>query len=327
MRQVNQVKQKPSILRWVGTLIAMALILYLLTQQGWEEILSAIQKIGFTRIGLALLFVLGSRFSIIARWYTLLTAVGEPINKRDVAEITFAGLFASNFLPSTVGGDVVRLAGAIQKGGSGTISGASLIVDRLVGMAGMLLVSPIGFYYWLSAGIIFPGAGMGLPLFLAVEAGDGGSFLRKTFGKLRGLIGKVWDAFSRWWQNPKALFIALFYTLSHMGFLFLSWQLLLTGMGESLSYWQIGGLWTLVYLITLVPISINGLGVQEVAIVFFYATVGGVAETSALSMALLARTLQMLMSLPGAFFLPRILPELKKKSGFPSIDLGSFRDF
>ena len=78
---------------------------------------------------------------------------------------------------------------------------------------------------------------------------------------------------------------------------------------------MIGGLWTFVYFFTLVPISINGLGLQEVSIAYIFPTFGGISQQSALTLALLFRTLVMLASLPGAASLPAILPEARKQSG------------
>ena len=83
-------------------------------------------------------------------------------------------------------------------------------------------------------------------------------------------------------------------------------------MNDPVPYWLIGGLWSLVYFVTLIPVSINGLGVQEVAITFAFSTLGGASEQSSLTLALLIRTLFILASLPGAIFLPGILPEVKK---------------
>ncbi|MCK7481603.1 MAG: flippase-like domain-containing protein [Candidatus Moduliflexus flocculans] len=56
---------------------------------------------------------------------------------KDSASLTFTGLFASNFLPTTIGGDVVRLAGAMQMGFDRAVCLASIAADRLIGMAGM----------------------------------------------------------------------------------------------------------------------------------------------------------------------------------------------
>jgi hypothetical protein len=89
--------------------------------------------------------------------------------------------------------------------------------------------------------------------------------------------------------------------------LFGSIAVLLHGMGETISFWHIAGLWSAVYFVTLVPISINGYGVQEVSMAFFFTTLGGVSEAGGLTIALLVRTLTMLASLPGAAAVPEIM--------------------
>ena len=67
------------------------------------------------------------------------------------------------------------------------------------------------------------------------------------------------------------------------------------------------GMWSASYFVTLLPISINGMGVQELALTYFFVTLVGVSASSGLTMALLMRILQMLASLPGALFLPGIV--------------------
>ena len=61
------------------------------------------------------------------------------------------------------------------------------------------------------------------------------------------------------------------------------------------------------YVVSLIPISINSLGLQEVSISYAYSTLGGVPMAQALVMGLLIRVLMTLGSLPGVFFLPGVL--------------------
>ncbi|MDH5606727.1 MAG: flippase-like domain-containing protein [Anaerolineae bacterium] len=302
-------KRKIPWVRWIGTIIALGLVVWLLLRQGWQEIWYAVQQIDASHFALALALMFGSRLSIAGRWYTLLRSAGEKISYADTLKITFAGLFSSNFLPSTVGGDVVRLAGARQKGLGGAVSAASLIVDRLVGMAGMLAISPVGFLKWAATGMVMPGARLGGQYFLAAAVPSGDNLVLRVWHKGMSLIKRVGQAISIWLRQPKALIIALLFTFGHMAFLFATLSLFLTGMGDPIPFWTIAGIWSLVYLITLVPVSINGLGLQEVATVFFFSTLGGAAESSALTLALLSRTFQMLLSLPGALYLSDILPD------------------
>jgi hypothetical protein len=110
-----------------------------------------------------------------------------------------------------------------------------------------------------------------------------------------------------WLHRPLALLAALAFTWVHMLCTFGMVWLLLIGMGEQISFWLVMGLWSATYFVTLLPISVNGMGVQELAMTFFYANIGGISPSSGLSLALLTRLIQMLASLPGALFLPQIL--------------------
>lgn len=82
--------------------------------------------------------------------------------------------------------------------------------------------------------------------------------------------------------------------------------LLLDDMGEHLNMGVVGELWSFVYFVTLLPISINGYGVQEISMAFIYSEVGGILLQTGLTVSILFRTLMLLGSLPGAVFVPGI---------------------
>ena len=69
---------------------------------------------------------------------------------------------------------------------------------------------------------------------------------------------------------------------------------------------MIAGLWSLSYFITLIPVSINGLGLREVSVIYIYSEIGGVPVETALTLALILRVLDMLVSLPGAILIPTL---------------------
>ena len=80
----------------------------------------AIRQIPLWRFLLATALVFVSRFFVIGRWHVLLRSAEVNIPSPASAALTFTGLFASNFLPTTIGGDVVRFAGAVEMGYSST---------------------------------------------------------------------------------------------------------------------------------------------------------------------------------------------------------------
>jgi uncharacterized membrane protein YbhN (UPF0104 family) len=301
--------QRPRVfIRIIGTLIGVALLVYLLSRQGWAEIGAAIRQIPLTSIAVACLLIFVSRLAVSARWYALLGSAGTGVSLPDATKLTFAGLFAANFLPTTIGGDVVRLAGVLRVGQARVAAAASIIVDRLVGMAGMATAAPIGLVK-LAAWLV-PLASAGP--WIAPQAASVGSGQRASRGawlleKVRQLPRRAGDVLGIWLHRPGALLKAYCFTWIHMLCVFLILWLFLRGMGEGISLWLTAGLWSLTYFVTLLPLSINGLGVQELSAAFIFSQLGGVSASSSLTLGLMIRTLSMGASLPGALFLPAIL--------------------
>ena len=296
-----QIKWK-LIIRWAGTLLSVLLLVYLVLTAGLDEIIQSLEKLSFGTIVAIIGLILLSRIATFLRWHVLLQIDRDNVNWRDSLRLTFAGLFAANFLPSTVGGDVVRLAGAMRIGMSGSLAAASLIVDRLIGMAGMAFALPFGITPMItilkSEQSPLPGLLQNMAVILR---------LKGFWSKAKTSIQKVIHALSFWYRHPKYFIYAFIFTFIHMLCIFLIIHLLIVDMGESLSFWKIAGLWSATYFITLIPISINGLGLQELSITSIFQVFGGLSHATSLSIALICRALWIIGSFPGAFFVSSIL--------------------
>ncbi len=293
----------PSALRLVGSLLALALLAYLLAEQGWGEFLSALAQIPWTAFALAFMLVIISRLSTVSRWYFLLRTAQVQVPWRQAFTLTFAGLFASNFLPTTVGGDVIRIAGVGQVEARRTAYVTSVFADRIVGMLGMAMALPFGIgplWAYLQA----RGSEV-LAMGLATAASGG------LVGRLRAraaqVVHAVVESLRLWRASPLTLLAAFGSTWVIMLCRFGSIWILLHALGESIGLGTIGGLWAFTYFVTLVPVSINGLGLQEVSMTFIYQALGHVSATSILPTAILVRAMDTLVSLPGALLLPQTL--------------------
>ena len=285
-------ENRTMLLRLFGALVATVLVFLLIQQEGWSEIIGALKQISLVSFLLALASLLISRIFVIARWHILLQSGGVKIPFTRSAELTLMGLFANNFLPTTVGGDVVRLAGIMQMGFDRAISLASIAADRLIGMAGMLFTLPFGLVpTWASLG----------------QAAAHSSALIASLQRPIGFVRRTLQTFSIWFHQPKALLSSLLCTWGNMLFIFGAVYFLIDGLGSHVDFWLIAGLWSLSYFITLIPISINGYGVQELSLTYLFLHVGGLSAATSLSMAVLIRIVFMFASLPGALFLPSIL--------------------
>jgi uncharacterized membrane protein YbhN (UPF0104 family) len=287
------------ILQLAGTILSVALLFLLLREERKEggEILAAMRQVkAVDLLWVALLFLI-SRIAVAWRWHILLISGGIRIRFKDSLALTFMGLFGNNFLPTTIGGDVVKLMGIMQMGYDRAVSLASLAADRLIGLLGMAMIAPVGLAYsWNILQINLPGAAS-LALF------------RKPFD----FIKRTLSTFSLWLRKPASLLLSLAFTWIHQICLFGSIYIFVKAFGSHVSFWMIGGLWSLTYLITLIPISINGYGVQELAFTFLMSNVAGLTPTIGATIALLIRAYFLLSSVPGAAFLPSILAALAKR--------------
>ncbi|HET7009806.1 MAG TPA: lysylphosphatidylglycerol synthase transmembrane domain-containing protein [Anaerolineales bacterium] len=295
------------IVRGLGTLASLALLVYLLSRQGWSEILSAFQRIPPSSLVAVVALLVISRVAITARWFSLLRTADKSIPFLESLRLTLAGLFAANFLPTTVGGDVVRLAGILKLSSNRVGSAASIVADRLIGLLGMAMALPFGLrdlVLWLQKSSL-----VAAPLALGVAAGEAPPAMRSWLERARRAVTRIAGELRMWIHHPRALLQALSFTWVHMLCLFAEIWLLLRGMGSTPSAVTIAGLWSLSYFITLVPFSINGLGLREVSVTYIFSELGSVPIENALTLALILRTMDMLISLPGAAFVSSIVAD------------------
>lgn len=300
------------LIRMVGTVIAVGLMVWLLARQNWGEIAANVSQIGLGRFMLAVGMLLASRIAISFRWYALLRAAGEKLTYFSSLRLTFAGLFGNNFLPSTIGGDGIRLAGAIQAGWQGAVVAASLVMDRLVGMFGMAAFLPFTLPQALAQTSLRGLSGTALGLAAVPPESEEEGLLQKLWRRGWQIVRRVWETIVLWAKRPQTLVLPVGFTFVHMIFTFGMIWVILQGLDDPVSFWEVGGYWGMVYFITLLPISIGGIGLQEWAIWFTFHQLGGVTEAHTLTMALLYRSLMMFVSLPGAVFVPGILEKRKQ---------------
>jgi len=290
------VKNRQRVLQAAGTVLAVGLIVVLLREESWQTVLEAFAKIKKINLfWVALLFLL-ARFAVVGRWHVLLRAAGIDMRLQDSMSLTFTSLFASHFLPTTVGGDLIRLAGAMQMGFDRAVCLASIAADRLIGMLGMSMMAPFGL--WYSWGLI-----------QTKLAASFFGFLRKPIE----FIKRTLSVFRIWLKKPASLLASLAFACINMMCQFSAVYIFARDLGSHASFWVIAGLWSLIYFITLLPISINGYGVQELFSTYLLSNVAGLSPAMSLSIAFLIRIYFLLSSLPGAFFLPAILSAMTKQ--------------
>lgn len=289
--KINRSRQF-STLRLAGTVLALGLLFWLLLQQDWTVIRSHLNRLPVWIIVIGFLLYLIGQVLNAWRWHVLLRAQEVAIKFGQTLRIVFAGAFASNFLPTTIGGDVLRLVSINAYTGNQGMSLASLILDRLVNLAAFITVAPFSVTVLLTPRLtpVTQGAWFASPILTKLKV-----WLVKVFRQFL-------DAYKLWANKPVYLIRAFVISWFSIFVIFLALWLMANGLGIVVRLDQVMGITAMTYLITLLPISINGYGLRELVITYFYMRLGASAEQAAI-FALLSRFLLMAATLPGAIWL------------------------
>jgi glycosyltransferase 2 family protein len=218
-----------------------------------------------------------------AKYRLVLNIGGSGISVRQAARCYFAGLFGSLFLPSLIGGDILRLAMALRvaKSRAGVVLGS--FVDRISDFAALALLACIG-------AALVPGAldlrsrkifemvsGIAI-LMVAIAAGVIAvlpvrrfSFrMKRRFVRLRG-------AFRSMMKQPAAMLRALSMSVTVQVIFIILNVMLADACGLHLHFriWLFA--WPLAKLAAAVPITQAGIGVREAALAALLVPFGATA--------------------------------------------------
>ncbi|MDH5405516.1 MAG: flippase-like domain-containing protein, partial [Candidatus Aminicenantes bacterium] len=125
--------------RTVLSAVLIALIFYYLVDSRQFVHLLASAKLWFLLLCVAL--IVADRFVMAWKWIILLHAQGSGVSFRDITELTFVSTFFGLFLPSILGGDVVRAYSLTKNISDASLSISSVLIDRTIGISSMMAVS------------------------------------------------------------------------------------------------------------------------------------------------------------------------------------------
>ena len=263
------------------------------------------------------LVVLAAAVSVLAivvstlKWARLIRITCGHVHLLGLLRAYWIGTFFNNYLPSSVGGDVARIL-VLAPVASTAQTAASVLVERLTGVVAMamlsavcLLLKPPGPVHLTSA------------LWLLVTAILGGSLLiwgggrrllavctrmaarsARSMAPVFARITRVANAVAAYRRTPGELTVAFLWSLVFYGALALFQFTLLRAVGSTIGLTQVVLVAPLIPLISLLPVTANGLGIAEGAFVLFYTQLG-VAPDQAFAAALLRRLLTIATAVPG----------------------------
>lgn len=297
-------KKPDQVKRWVrimGTVITGGLFLWLLSRQNWQEIGNALSHLPvWLWLAVFGIHIFHAVLNTL-RWYVLLKAQSVRMTFSEANHLAFAGLFASNFLPTTIGGDLLRVAGMRKYDPGLSIGLASIIVDRLINIIGTL------FYLPFTVAVF-------LPILRRGELDFTVSALFAGFQqKIRQWLKKFGQALQLWMKQPRTIIMAFTVSISADLVLLFSQWLLARGMGIQVTFMEVTAIRTFAYFVMMLPISINGYGLREIGITTLYIALG-TDPAQAVAFALITRLFLVLRTLPGGLWLSTAMSALRSNN-------------
>lgn len=237
------------------------------------------------------------------RWAWIAQGLDIEVSRTRKIRLYFLGMFASLFLPSTIGGDVVRgilLAKSEGRSNMGVRAAASVILDRVNGMyalVALLTVSMLMFSWpsawWWSWLALVAAMWVGMLLYPWLHAR-----LPEKLAVLKQLPLHEQGFQRMWWRSlPVSLLFQMMIVQAHV---FLG-----MAVGLDMNWAAFSIMVGLVALVATLPISLNGFGVREAGYVGFAVYFGASAD-AATAMAALWVIILAVAALPGAWVLWRL---------------------
>jgi len=264
---------------WLRAFVTTVIFTIIFQLLPMGEVWQAMLRIGWWRWLLVLgLFAAGHMIAAY-KWCRLVRSVGRPLAYRDALSAHMAGLFANIWLPSIVGGDVLRAAWI--SGPQGVAVPAVIgLLDRMIDLLALLLMVACGAFFisgssgelattvlYVAGLVLLSGMTVGLLLLRWLRLEHLPASLRPHGQKLID-IGKA--LYARPGPALTSFLLALFV---QTGFVGLNWYLgTAMGIGVSFAVWLIA--WPLAKIIALLPVSLGGLGLREASLAALLAPFG-----------------------------------------------------
>lgn len=282
--------------------ISLCLLFLLFKNVNPSETLRVISLITPYWLVLALALQLASSAVASFRWYLIMQRIGFPYPFSFYLRSYFKGVFFNQGLPTSIGGDGIRILDCSRNNGSTLNSFYGVFIDRIVGLAGLLLLNigallfnfsllPRKIHYLLLGILVCLATGLVLLFFLRNFP-----FIRKIkpLAMLGELSERYYQVYANSWDTTQQL------TLSVIIHLFAMTAFYVLGRGMGLDYPLQVYLILVppVILLTILPISLAGWGVREGALVGFFLLIGA-DKSKVLSFSILYGLLLLVSSLPG----------------------------
>jgi uncharacterized protein (TIRG00374 family) len=268
--------------RWAAALVVLGLLLHFLPL---APLRAAIARVPVSIFLVVLLGYLLVHFAGVAKWRMVVNAAGAELDFATSAQCYFGGLFGTLFLPSIVGGDVVRLAVGLRRSPRPAAVLTGNLIDRSLDVAAQAGLVLLGFLLLHEMDLVpenmeviidhvLLGITVGIVLLSVLAFVLRKKILRGRSVRFRRRLARFRHALRSVSKRPRILALGwLLGTCIQLAFLMLTAKLAVyCGLTLPVRAWLFA--WPLAKLAAVLPLTQGGIGVREAALVVLLSPFG-----------------------------------------------------
>ena len=303
-----------SFISWsVKILVSGGLLYWLLSKIDRAELWETLRHASPVWLVLALALYFCVMLISAWRWQRLLEAQHVAVRFGHLLGSFLVASFFNNFLPSNIGGDVIRIRDTAAAAGSKTRAATIVLLDRAIGLIGLVFVAALGATIatelgdrepfnplWLWAGMA--GGSIAIMFVLLYPKMIGALLrpLRMFHQEWVGLqISRLVHAMEKFAQAPWALVQCFGGALLVQAVIVGFYAAIAYAMHIPMPAVHLAVLIPMSFVVQMLPLSVNGFGVRESIFAFYFARLG-LPRESAIALSFLGPALIMLFSVSGA---------------------------
>ena len=305
-------RKKRGIGFYLRILVSSALIFYVFYKTGLTELIETLKCADFFFLGLAFAITPVLIFLSSWKWQILLSAQGIKVSLARLVVLYLMGYFFNNIMPSSVGGDVIRAYELGKYTHKKAESIASIFIERFTGLTALIFLALIAFLVKVRSfgdarlnivmGIVVVGYISAFPLILDQRAF---AFIHKKvrvriLKELMDKLQKVQSAIIDYKGKNRTLGIAMIISFFFYIVAVVNVYLGCLAFGVHMPMAKLFLGVPMILVISMLPISIGGIGLSEWAYFFIFTKLGA-AGSLGLLVALLMRVKAVVFGLLGGF--------------------------
>jgi uncharacterized protein (TIRG00374 family) len=300
--------------KWLWLLLRVCFSFIFLGVLFWKTDLSKFSEI-FRTLDLPLFLVSLVSYTLLFiplsyRWKLLLGALGIGVSMQRLFKIYLVGVFFNNFLPTAIGGDLVRGLDLYRFTQKGKEAAVSVMAERFLGLAALLIigVTALGFSYsslqdpflvWLilitAFGYLILLFGLATPTIFILTAGMLKHMRLQWFGQK---VLKIPEAIALYKSSLGTLISSSILSILIQALTVVIYYVLSRSLHLSIPLVYLFLFFPVISIVSMAPVSLGGLGVREGMTVYLFQKVG-VESGHALGLSLAWYSIIFLTSLLG----------------------------